>query len=87
MQVISATECLSGNPESIITEAMLEAMAGFYSAELGQKTRRGMRESALKCQTTCAIPPLGCKWEEDKKLQIDEATAEIPKIAFSMYAD
>ncbi|MGN0649172.1 MAG: recombinase family protein [Oscillospiraceae bacterium] len=87
VQVISATECLSDNPESIITEAMLEAMAEFYSAELGQKTKRGMRESALKCQTTGAIPPLGYKWGDDKKLQIDEATAEIPKIAFSMYAD
>ena len=61
---------------------MLEAMA-----ELGQKTRRGIRESALKCQTTGAIPPLGYKWGDDKKLQIDEATAEIPRIAFSMYAD
>lgn len=39
VQVISATECLSDNPESIITEAMLEAMAEFYSAELGQKTK------------------------------------------------
>ncbi|MBQ8195813.1 MAG: recombinase family protein [Oscillospiraceae bacterium] len=87
VQVISATECLSDNPESIITEAMLEAMAEFYSAELGQKTKRGMRESALKCQTTGATPPLGYKWGEDKKLHIDESTSEIPKLAFSMYAD
>ncbi|MCM1335734.1 MAG: recombinase family protein [Bacteroides sp.] len=87
VRVISATEELSDNPESIITEAILEAMAEFYSAELGQKTRRGMRESALKCQTTGAYPPLGYKWGEDKKLCIDEATAEIPRIAFSMYAN
>ncbi len=87
VQVISATEMLSDNPESIITEAMLEAMAEFYSAELGQKTKRGMRESALKCQTTGSQPPFGYKWGEDKKLHIDEATAEIPRIAFSMYAD
>lgn len=87
VKVISATEELSDNPESIITEAILEAMAEFYSAELGQKTKRGMRESAMKCQTTGAYPPLGYKWSEDKKLCIDEATAEIPRIAFSMYAD
>lgn len=85
--VVSATECLSDSPESIITEAILEAMAEFYSAELGQKTKRGMRESALKCQSTGAKPPLGYKWGEDKKLQIDPATAEIPRIVFSMYAD
>ncbi len=69
--VISATECLTDNPESIITEAILEAMAEFYSAELGQKTKRGMRESALKCQSTGSQPPLGYKWEEYKKLHID----------------
>lgn len=87
VQVISATENLSDNPESIITEAMLEAMAEFYSAELSQKTKRGLRESARKCQSTGSPPPLGYLWGEDKKLHIDEATAEIPRIAFAMYAD
>lgn len=87
VQVVSATECLSDNPESIITEAMLEAMAEFYSAELSQKTKRGMRESALKCQTTGAPAPIGYKWGEDKKLHIDEVTAPIPRLIFEMYAD
>lgn len=87
VRVISATEELSDNPESIITEAILEAMAEFYSAELGQKTKRGMRESALKCQSVGAPPPLGYKWGEDKKLHIDEATAEIPRIVFRLYAE
>ena len=86
VQVVSATEMLSDNPESIITEAILEAMAEFYSAELGQKTKRGMRESALKCQSTGSQPPLGYKWGTDKRLHIDEATAAIPRIAFEMYA-
>lgn len=87
VQVVSATENLSDNPESIITEAMLEAMAEFYSAELSQKTKRGMRESALKCQSTGANPPIGYKWGEDKKLHIDDATAEIPRLIFALYAD
>lgn len=87
VQVISATECLTDSPESIITEAMLEAMAEFYSAELGQKTKRGMRESALKCQTVGAPPPLGYRWGEDKKLHIDESTAEIPRIVFRLYSE
>ena len=62
-------------------------MAKFYSAELGQKTKRGMRESALKCMSTGSKPPLGYKWGDDKHLEIDEATADILRIAFSMYAD
>ena len=66
VKLISATEVLSDNPESIITEALLEAMAEFYSAELGQKTKRGMRESALKCQTTGAVPPLGYSGERTR---------------------
>lgn len=87
VSVVSATERLSDNPESIITEALLEAMAEFYSAELGQKTKRGMRESALKCQSTGAVPPLGYKWGDDKKLHIDDSTAEIPRIVYHLYAD
>lgn len=87
VKVISATENLTDNPESILTRAVLVGMAEFYSAELGQKTKRGMRESALKCQSVGAPPPLGYKWGEDKKLHIDENTAEIPRIVFRMYAD
>lgn len=87
VKVVSATEPLSEDPEEIITEALLEAIAEYYSAELGQKTKRGMTESALKCQTTGAVPPLGYKWGEDKKLHIDEATSAIPKIIFEMYAE
>ena len=37
VQVISATECLSDNPESIITEAMLEAMAEGATTIGGQR--------------------------------------------------
>lgn len=81
VQLISATENLSDNPEGIITEAILEAMAEFYSAELGQKTRRGMRESALKCKSTGSQPPLGYKWDENKKLSVDEITARFQKLS------
>ncbi len=87
VQVVSATENLSDNPESIITEAMLEAMAEFYSAELSQKTQRGLKESALKCQSIGGTLPYGYKWGDDKKLHIDESTAEIARIVFAMYAD
>lgn len=50
VQLISATENISSDPEGIILESVLEGMAEFYSAELGQKINRGMRESALKSQ-------------------------------------
>lgn len=87
VRVISATERIGDSPDGIITEAIIEAIAEYYSAELGVKTRRGMYENASKGMTTGSVPPLGYKWGEDKKLHIDESTAEIPRIVFSMYAD
>lgn len=86
-QIRVINEFAQRNSYTIVTEYIAHAKSAKTASELGQKTRRGMRESALNCQTTGAIPPLGYKWGEDKKLQIDESTAEIPKIAFSMYAD
>ena len=86
VSIVSATEYLTDSPEGIITEAVLVAMAEFYSAELGQKTKRGMRESALKAMSVGSVPPLGYKWV-NKKLQIDDNTADIPRIAFKMYAE
>ena len=48
VQLISATENISTDPEGIILESVLEGMAEFYSAELSQKITRGLRESAFK---------------------------------------
>ena len=59
VKVLSVTENISENPEGIILESVLEGMAEFYSAELSQKITRGMRESALKCQSVGGHIPLG----------------------------
>ena len=42
VQLISATENITQDPEGIILESVLEGMAEFYSAELSQKINRGM---------------------------------------------
>lgn len=47
-RVISATEYIPDSPEAIILESMLEGYAEYYSAELSQKVKRGMKESRLK---------------------------------------
>ena len=86
VQVISATENISNDPEGIILESVLEGMAEFYSAELSQKINRGMRESAYKHNSIGGQLPLGYK-TEGKKLVIDEKTAPIVREAFEMYAD
>ena len=56
--VLYAKEHIPDGPEGILFESLLEGMAEYYSAELSQKLRRGMRESALKCHATggnCAL--------------------------------
>lgn len=86
VRVISATECISDSPEGIILEGLLEAMSEYYSAELSQKIRRGMRESRLKGQVTGGNPATGYD-VVDKKLVINPRQAEAVKIIFEMYCE
>lgn len=86
VQVISATENISNDPEGIILESVLEGMAEFYSAELSQKITRGLKETAFKHNTYGGQCPLGYKIV-DKKFVIDEETAPLVREAFSMCAE
>ena len=86
VQLISATENITTDPEGIILESVLEGMPEFYSAELSQKINRGLRESAYKHNSIGGSIPLGYK-TVDKKLVIDEETAPIVREAFRMYAE
>ncbi len=85
VKVLSAMEGISEEPEGVILEAILEANAEYYSANLAQNVRRGMRESAQKGNSTGGTIPLGYKIE-DKKLVIDEKTAPIVRRIFESYA-
>lgn len=87
VRVISAMENISDKPEGILVESLLEGMAEYYSAELSQKVSRGMRESALKCQSNGSFAPLGYKVDENKKYVLVESEALIVRKIFEMYAD
>ncbi len=86
VRVVSATEGIGEGDESIILEAVLEAMAETYSRQLSQNVRRGMKESALKGNSTGGTIPLGYKLV-DKQLAIDERTAPIVQYVFQEYAN
>lgn len=86
VRVVSATEGIGEGDESIILEAVLEAMAETYSRQLSQNVRRGMKESALKGNSTGGTVPLGYKLV-DKQLAVDERTAPIVQYIFQEYAD
>ncbi len=85
VKVLYAKENIPDGPEGIILESMLEGMAEYYSAELSQKIKRGMRESAHKCHVTGGYLALGYKIGTDKSFQIDERQAPIVKKIFEMY--
>ena len=46
VEIIYAAESNVQGAEGIIIEGLMEALAEYYSAELAEKMRRGMRESA-----------------------------------------
>lgn len=85
VKVLSATEGVGEGDESIILEAVLEAMAETYSRQLSQNVRRGMNETALKGNSVGGTIPLGYR-VENKKLVVDEREAAIVRYAFEHYA-
>lgn len=85
VRVLSATEGIGEGDESIILEAVLEAMAETYSRQLSQNVRRGMKESALKGNSTGGAIPLGYKLV-NKRLAVDDKTAPIIRYIFEQYA-
>lgn len=87
VRVLSATENISDNPEGKLLEGILETMDEFFSEELRRKVQRGMKESALKGNSTGGSIPLGYRVGPDKKLHIDPDTAPIVQTAYEMYAD
>lgn len=86
VKVLSAKENITDSPEGIILEGLLESMNEYYSAELSQKVKRGMRENILKGKTTGGNVALGYKIGADKRLEIEEQGAAIVRKIFADYA-
>lgn len=85
VRVISATEYIPDSPEAIILESMLEGYAEYYSAELSQKVKRGMKESRLKGNYTGGHLLYGYK-VENHKVVVDEEKAKAVRYIFEQYA-
>ena len=98
VRVFSARENISDDASGILMESVLEGMAEYYSAELGQKVVRGMEINASKGFYNGGPIPLGLKVEEvplplgangkmiiKKKYAIDKEKAEIVQKIFEMY--
>ena len=86
IKVISATENIPDSPEAIIFESVLEGFAQYYSAELSQKVKRGLKESYLKGFFTGGQQLFGYD-VKDKKNVINEYEADIIKEIFTKYSN
>lgn len=84
VRLISATEAISDSPEGIILESVLEGMAEYYSKELSQKVRRGMKETALKGKSCGGRVPLGYALQDGRFVE-DPVTAPIIRELFDRY--
>ncbi len=85
VRVVSAKENITDAPEGIILEGLLESMAEYYSANLSQNVKRGIRESAAKGNFCGGLIPYGYK-VVDKKLVPDEKKAPVIRYVFEEYA-
>ena len=85
VKVMSATEYVPDTPEGIILESILEGYAEYYSAELSQKVKRGMRETRLKVNFTGGYVIYGYKVENHKVI-IEQDQAEVIRYIYEQYA-
>ena len=87
VRVISARETITDDASGILVESVLEGMAEYYSAELGQKIKRGMQLKAEKGLAFSGYPALGYMVGEDRKYKINPDTAPIVQYIFNEYAN
>lgn len=86
VKVISAMENIPDTPEGIILESLLEGMNQYYSAELAQKVKRGMRETRLKGYNQGGTLPYGYKLN-GRNIVIDEEKSIIVKYIYEQYSN
>ena len=79
-----AAESVPDTPEGIILESVLEGLAEYYSADLSQKVKRGIRENISK-GISFGMIPLGYKLDAERHILIDEPRAALVREAFAMH--
>ncbi len=85
IRVLSAKENISDDASGILVEGMLESMAEYYSAELSQKVKRGIKESLSKGNFIGGYSLFGYDII-DKKWIINEYEANLIRDMFERYS-
>ena len=87
VKIYYVAEAIPDTPEGIILEAVIEGMAAYYSEQLSQNVRRGMKTSAQKGRYTGGTCPLGYRIDENKRYVIDPRHAPTVREIFRLYAE
>jgi len=86
IKVISTTESIEDDKFSVILEAMLEAMAEYYSLNLAEEVKKGMTEKAHRGEYQ-STPPFGYSMvKHSKQLLIHPKEAELIRFIFEKFA-
>ena len=85
VRVVSITKSIEDDKFSVILEAMLEAMAEYYSLNLADEVKKGMTEKAERGEYQTR-PPFGYTME-NKKLKILEDEAKIVNLIYNSFAN
>ena len=87
VKIYYVAEAIPDTPEGIILEAVIEGMAAYYSEQLSQNVRRGMKNSAQKGRYTGGTCPLGYTINADKKYEVDPKYAPVVRDIFQLYSE
>ena len=86
VKLISATEYIPDASSGSFMKGMIINFNDYYSKELSEKVRRGMRETRIKGNFQGGVTLYGYK-VQDHKILIDEEKAEVVRFIFEQYAN
>ena len=87
IRVVYSSMDIADSPEGQMLEGTMEVMDQYFSQNLGQVVRRGMKERAKKCLYTGGAVPYGFRINDKKEYEIHPVAAEHIRLMFQMYND
>ncbi len=75
----------SNTPEGQMMESVMVGMAAYYSRNLANEIKKGLRENAYEGKSTGGRPPYGYTTDKEKHIIINKEEAPAIRLIFDMY--